>query len=89
MAKKLLPQKYRHKQKRMSKMTYSESEADSDITINSLLTFAPIFSDSISESDDSESDFYSVFINLDAYIFWSYICIVLNKLVDEFFYQFS
>ena len=90
LAKKLLPQKYRHKQKRMSKMTYSESEPDfSNFVINSLSTFAPIFSESKSESDDSESDFNSVFINLDAYIFWSYICIVLNKLVDEFFYQFS
>ena len=61
MAKKLLPQKDRHKQKRMSKLTHSESEADSNFAINSLSTFAPIFSDSKSESDDSESDFNLVF----------------------------
>ena len=42
---------------------YSESETDfSNFGINSLSTFAPIFSESKSESDDSESDFNSVFI---------------------------
>ena len=74
--------KYRHKQKRMSKMSYSESEPDfSNFVINSLS------SKSKSESDDSESDFNSVFINLDICIFWSYIYTLLNKLVDDFFYQ--
>ena len=54
MAKRLLPQKDRYKQKRMSKMFYSESESDfSNFVINSLSTFAPIFSESKSESDDS------------------------------------
>ena len=56
MAKKLFPQKYRHKQKRMSKMSYSESEPEPDFSnfaINSLSTLAPIFSESKSESDDS------------------------------------
>ena len=54
----------------MSKMTYSESEPDfSNFVINSLSTFAPIFSESKSKSDDYESDFSSVFINLDICIF--------------------
>ena len=54
----------------MSKMSYSESEPDfSNFVINSLSNFATIFSDSKSESDDSESDFNSVFINLDVCIF--------------------
>ena len=40
-------------------MFYSESlsESDSNFAINSLSTFDPTFSDSKSESDDSESDF--------------------------------
>ena len=33
----------------MSKMTYSESEADSNFDINSLSTFAPIFPESRSD----------------------------------------
>ena len=55
-------------------MTYSESEPDfSNFAINSLSTFAPIFSESKSESesDNSESDFSSVFINLDNCIFFA------------------
>ena len=44
-------------------MFYSESEPD--FAINSLSNFDPTFSESKSESDDSESDFSSVFINLD------------------------
>ena len=47
-----------------SKMSYSESGPDSNFAINSLSNFEPIFSESKSESDDSESDFSSVFINL-------------------------
>ena len=43
----------------MSKMSSSESEPDSNFFINSLSTFSE------SESDDSESDFNSVFMNLD------------------------
>ena len=59
MAKKLLSQKYRHKQKRMSKMSYSESDADfSNFPINLASDFD---STSKSESDDSESGFNSVF----------------------------
>ena len=46
-------------------MSYLESEPDSNFVINPLSTFALIFSDPKSESDDSESDFSSVFINLD------------------------
>ena len=87
MAIKLLPQNYRHKQKHMSKMTYSESEPDSNFVINSLSTFAPIFSES--KSDQSESDFSSLFINLHICIFWSYIYIFLNKLAGDFLYQSS
>ena len=68
MAKKLFPQKYRHKQKRMSKMSYSESEPDFS---NSLSTLAPVFSESKPESDDSESGFNSLFINLDVYVFFT------------------
>ena len=55
---------------KVSKMSYSELEPDfSDFVINSLSTFAPIFSES--ESDDSESDFNSAFINLDICIFFA------------------
>ena len=67
LAKKLLPQKYKNV---WVKCLISESEPDfSNFAINSLSTFAPIFSESKSESDDSESDFNSVFINLDVCIF--------------------
>ena len=53
-------------------MTYSESESDfSNFVINSLSTFDPTFSDSKSESDDSESNFSSVFIKLDTCLFYS------------------
>ena len=47
----------------MSKMPYSESELDYSFVINSLSIFFE------SESDDSESDFNSVFMNLDICIF--------------------
>ena len=67
-------------------MFYSESEPDfSNFVINSLSTFAPIFSESKSESDDSESDFSSVFINPDICIFLPYIYTLINKHVDDFF----
>ena len=57
-------------------MPYSESELDFfNFVINSL--------SSKSESDDS--DFSSVFINLDICIFLSYIYTLLNKLADDFF----
>ena len=65
LTKKLLPQKHRHKQKRMIKIYYSESKPDSNFAINSLST-----SDSKFYSDDSQSDFNSVFINLDVCFFW-------------------
>ena len=64
-------------------MSYSESEPDSNFLINSLSTFSE------SKSDDSESDFNSVFINLDIWIFSSYIYTLLNKLVNDFFDPFS
>ena len=51
--------------KRMSIMSYSKSAPDSNFVINSASHFDPIFSESKSESDDSESDFISVFMNLD------------------------
>ena len=70
----------------MSKMSYSESEPDfSNFVINSASTLSPIFSESKSESDDFESDFSSVFINLDVCVFLPYICVLLNKLTDDFF----
>ena len=63
-------------------MPYSESELDFfNFVINSL--------SSKSESDDSESDFSLVFINLDICIFLPYIYTLLNKLADNFFYQYS
>ena len=66
-------------------MFYSEplSEPDSDFAVNLLSTFSE------SESDDSESDFNSVFMNLDICVFLPYIYTLLNKLADDFFYQFS
>ena len=57
-AKKFFPQKYRHKQKRMSKMSYSESEPDfSNFAIIQHDILALRFSESKSESHDSKSDF--------------------------------
>ena len=47
------------------------------------------FSESKSESDDSESDFSSVFINLAFVFFLPYIYTLLNKLAHGFFYLFS
>ena len=47
-------------------MFYSESEPDfSNSAINSASKFDPTFSESKSESDDSESDFSLLFMNLD------------------------
>ena len=52
-------------------MSYSESEPDfSNFVINSLS------SKSKSESDDSESDFNSVFINFDICVFFNPIFIL-------------
>ena len=59
-------------------MSYSESEPDSNFVINSLSTFSE------SESDDSESDFSSVFMNLDICIFSPYIYTLLDKPADYF-----
>ena len=71
-------------------MFYSESEPDfSKFGISSLSTFAATLSESKSESDDSESDFSSVFMNLDICVFLPYIYTLLNKLADDFFYQYS
>ena len=50
-------------------MSYSESGPGSNFVINSLSNFDPNFSQSKYESDDSESDFSSVFMNLDICIF--------------------
>ena len=50
-------------------MSYSESGPDSNFAINSLTNFDS-FSGSNSESDDSESDFSSVFMNQDICIFF-------------------
>ena len=59
-------------------MLYSESESDfSNFVINSL--------SSKSESNDSESDFNSVFTNFDICVSLPYIYTLLNKLVDDFF----
>ena len=60
-------------------MSSSESEPDSNFDINSASNF-----DYSSESN-SESDFSSVFMNLDICIFLFYICIPLNKPADGFF----
>ena len=49
----------------------SLSEPDSNFTIYLLSTFDPIFSDTKSGSDDSESDCSSVFMNLDILYFRS------------------
>ena len=71
-------------------MSYSESGPDSNFTINSALRFDPTFSECKSESySESESDFSSVVMNLDIFVFLPYICILLNKLVNDYFYQFS
>ena len=46
-------------------MSYSESRPDSNFAINLASNFYPVFSES-----KSESDFTSVFMNLDIYIFF-------------------
>ena len=71
-------------------MSYSESEPDfSNFAINSASNFDPTFSESKSKSGESESDFSSVFANLDICIFLPYTYTLLNKLTDDFFYLFS
>ena len=66
-------------------MPYSESEPDfPNFATNSLSNFDPTFS----ESKTDESEFSSVFMNLDICIS-PYIYILLNKPVDGFFYLFS
>ena len=61
-------------------MSYSESRPDSNFAINLASNFYPVFSES-----KSESDFTSVFMNLDIYIFLFYIYTLLNKLADDLF----
>ena len=61
-------------------MPYSESGPDSNCAINS----ASNFDYSSSSFSESESDFSSVFINLDIRIFLFYVSILLNKLADGF-----
>ena len=51
-------------------MTYSESGPDSNFAI-SLLSNCDSSSESNSDSDDSESDFSSVFMNLEICIFFN------------------
>ena len=67
----------------MSRMSYSESEPDSNLVINLLSTFSE------SEYDDAESDFNSVFMNLDICIFFTLYLHSTNKLANDFFNQFS
>ena len=50
-------------------MSYSESGPDPNLAINSASNFVPTFSESKTESDESESHFSSVFLNLDICIF--------------------
>ena len=50
----------------------------SNFAINSLSTLASTFSDYESESDDSESDFNSVFMSLDICIFFT-LCLHSSK----------
>ena len=69
-------------------MFHSESGLYSNFAINSLSNFDSS-SESNSKYDDSESDFSSVFMNLDIVLFLPYIYTLLNKLADDFFYQFS
>ena len=67
-------------------MTYSQSELDFSFATNSASDF-----DSTPESgfeSESESDFSSVFINLDICIFSPYIYSLLNKPAEGLFYQF-
>ena len=61
--------------------SYSESGPDSNFSINS----ASNFDYSSKSNSESESDFSSVFMNLDICIFLFYICIPLNKPADGFF----
>ena len=63
-------------------MPYSESGPDSNFVINSALNLDYY-------SSESESDFSSVFMNLDICIFLFHICILLNKPADRFFNLFS
>ena len=59
-------------------MAYSESESNFSFTINSESDF----------DSASESDFSSVFMNLDICIFFI-LYLPLNKPADSFFYPFS
>ena len=52
-------------------MSYSESGQNSNFVIDLLSSFDLTFSESISESDDSESDFSLLFMNLDIFIFFT------------------
>ena len=61
-----------------SKMAYSESESNFSFAINSASDF----------DSASESDFSSVFMNLDICIFFIQY-LPLNKPADSFFYPFS
>ena len=64
-------------------MSYSESEPDTNFAIHSVKNF-----DSSSEPN-SESDFSSVFMNLDICILFILYLHSLNKPAYGFFYLFS
>ena len=61
----------------MSKMSYSESEPDSNFVFKSLSTFSE------SESDDAASDFNSVFMNLDICIFFTLYLMMIKPMEGE------
>ena len=72
-----------------SKISYLESEPDSNFAINLPSIFDPIFSESNSESDESESDLVQCLWIQKFAFFSAYIYNLLNKLADYFFYLFS
>ena len=67
-------------------MSYLESELDFNFAINLVSNVK-----STSEFNfESESDFSSVFMNIEICIFiLFYICVPLNNLTDDLFYPFS
>ena len=60
-------------------MSYSESELDSNFAINSVSDF-----DSASESGSESESSFSVYESWHLHFFLLYICILLNKLADNF-----
>ena len=71
-------------------MTYSESESDFNIAINSVSGFDSTTSESGPESvSESESDFSSVFTNLEKNFFFTLHLHSSKWTCGCFFYQFS